>query len=110
MKYERMTKGTFIDRPNRFIAHAEIQGKTGTVHVKNTGRCAELLRPQAEIFLQESDNPKRKTKWDLIAVRKGERIVNMDSQVPNRVVKEWIEAGNFLNNVRLVKPEVTYGD
>ncbi len=110
MKYERMTKGTFIDRPNRFIAHAEIQGKTGTVHVKNTGRCAELLRPQAEIFLQESDNPKRKTKWDLIAVRKGERIVNMDSQVPNRVVKEWIEAGNFLDNVRLVKPEVTYGD
>ena len=110
MKYERITKGKFIDRPNRFIAHAEIQGKTETVHVKNTGRCAELLKPQAEIFLQESDNPDRKTKWDLIAVRKGERIVNMDSQVPNRVVKEWIEAGNFLDNVRLVKPEVTYGD
>lgn len=109
MKYDRMIEGKFISRPNRFIAYAQIDGKEETVHVKNTGRCAELLQPQADIFLQVSDNPSRKTKWDLIAVRKGERMVNMDSQIPNYVVKEWIEAGNLFEDVHFVKSEVTYG-
>lgn len=109
MKYERIIKGSFIERPNRFIAYAEIEGEKETVHVKNTGRCAELLQPGASIYVQESDNPQRKTKWDLIAVEKGNRIVNMDSQIPNKVVQEWIEGGNLFENVRLVKPETTFG-
>ena len=85
MKYERIERATFLERPNRFIAYARIAGKQETIHVKNTGRCAELLVPEAEIFVQESDNPERKTKWDLIGVRKGNRLINMDSQIPNKV-------------------------
>ena len=108
MQYERIVEGKFISRPNRFIAYAQIQGNEETVHVKNTGRCAELLKPQADLFLQVSDNPARKTKWDLIAVRKGERIVNMDSQIPNYAVIEWIEKGNLFQDIRVVRPEVTY--
>ena len=88
MKYERIERATFLERPNRFIAYARIAGKQETIHVKNTGRCAELLVPEAEIFVQESDNPERKTKWDLIGVRKGNRLINMDSQVTNKVVQE----------------------
>ena len=91
MKYERIERATFLERPNRFIAYARIAGKQETIHVKNTGRCAELLVPEAEIFVQESDNPERKTKWDLIGVRKGNRLINMDSQIPNKVVEEWIQ-------------------
>lgn len=98
-----------MDRPNRFIAHVELNGKKETVHVKNTGRCAELLRPGAEVYIQESDNPARKTKWDLIAVEKGKRLINMDSQIPNRVVQEWIEQGHLFENTTLIKPETTYG-
>ena len=90
MKYERIERATFLERPNRFIAYARIAGKQETIHVKNTGRCAELLVPEAEIFVQESDNPERKTKWDLIGVRKGNRLINMDSQIPNKVVEEWL--------------------
>lgn len=110
MRYERIIKGTFQERPNRFIAYAEVAGKQEVVHVKNTGRCAELLKPGAVIYMQESDNPERKTKWDLICVEKGERLINMDSQIPNKVVQEWIEAGNLFEDVRLVKPETTYGN
>ena len=103
-----------MERPNRFIAYAELNGKKETIHVKNTGRCAELLRPGAAIYVQESDNPERKTKWDLIAVEKetgsGKRLINMDSQIPNRVVQEWIEAGNLFPDVSLVRPETTYGN
>ena len=103
-----------MERPNRFIAYAELNGKKETIHVKNTGRCAELLRPGAVIYVQESDNPERKTKWDLIAVEKetgrGKRLINMDSQIPNRVVQEWIEAGNLFPDVSLVRPETTYGN
>ena len=91
MKYERIERATFLERPNRFIAYARIAGKQETIHVKNTGRCAELLVPEAEIFVQESDNPERKTKWDLIGVRKGNRLINMDSQAPNRAALEWME-------------------
>lgn len=110
MKYKRITQGSFLERPNRFLAYAELAGKREVVHVKNTGRCAELLTPGAVIYVQESDNPERKTKWDLIAVEKGDRLVNMDSQIPNRVVQEWIEAGNLFEDVRLVKPETVYGN
>lgn len=110
MRYERIIKGTFQERPNRFIAYAEVAGKQEVVHVKNTGRCAELLKPGAVIYMQESDNPERKTKWDLICVEKGERLINMDSQIPNKVVQEWIEAGSLFEDVRLVKPETTYGN
>ena len=103
-----------MERPNRFIAYAELNGKKETIHVKNTGRCAELLRPGAAIYVQESDNPERKTKWDLIAVEKetgsGNRLINMDSQIPNRVVQEWIEAGNLFPDVSLVRSETTYGN
>ena len=103
-----------MERPNRFIAYAELNGKKETIHVKNTGRCAELLRPGAVIYVQESGNPARKTKWDLIAVEKetgrGKRLINMDSQIPNRVVQEWIEAGNLFPDVSLVRPETTYGN
>ena len=108
MRYDRIYKAKFIERPNRFIAYAELNGKKETVHVKNTGRCAELLRPGADIYIQESDNPSRKTRWDLIAVKKGSRMINMDSQIPNKVVKEWIEQGNLFGNVTLIRPETVY--
>ncbi len=110
MRYERIIKGTFQERPNRFIAYAEVAGKRELVHVKNTGRCAELLKPGAVIYMQESENTERKTKWDLICVEKGERLINMDSQIPNKVVQEWVEAGNLFEDVRLVRPETTYGN
>lgn len=105
MIYKNITTGGFIDRPNRFIAHVEIDGLTDTVHVKNTGRCKELLIPGAEVVLSKSDNPKRKTKYDLIAVYKEKLgLVNIDSQAPNHVVQEWLEELPF----DLVKPEYTY--
>lgn len=110
MRYERIETGRFLERPNRFIAYVEISGKKETVHVKNTGRCAELLIPGATVYVQKSDNPERKTQWDLIAVEKGERMVNMDSQIPNKVVEEWIRSGNLFPGATLVKPETTYGN
>lgn len=110
MIYNRMVPGTFLERPNRFIAYVEVEGRKETIHVKNTGRCAELLQTGARVYLQESDNPDRKTKWDLIAVEKGSRMVNMDSQIPNKVVKEWLEAGHLFENVTRIQPEYTYGN
>lgn len=113
MKYERINRALFLERPNRFIAYAELNGKKETIHVKNTGRCAELLRPGAAIYVQESDNPARKTRWDLIAVEKetgnGKRLINMDSQIPNRAAQEWIEQGNLFPDVTLIRPETTFG-
>lgn len=109
MIYDRMVEGTFLRRPNRFIAHVEIGGKEEVVHVKNTGRCAELLQQGARVFLQASSNPERKTGWDLIGVEKGRRLVNMDSQIPNAVVKEWLENGNLFHDIMRIKPETTYG-
>ena len=91
MKYENIEPGIFHSRPNRFIAKIEIQGKEETVHVKNTGRCRELLQPGACVYVERAGNPERKTKWDLIAVKKGERMINMDSQAPNRAALEWME-------------------
>lgn len=110
MNYERIHKATFLERPNRFIAYVEMSGEKENVHVKNTGRCAELLIPGTTVYIQESDNPERKTKWDLIAVKKGERLINMDSQIPNRAVQEWIEGGGLFSDVRLIRPETTYGN
>ena len=109
MKYERIEMGRFLERPNRFIAHVEILGKKEIVHVKNTGRCAELLVPGTTVYVQKSDNLERKTQWDLIGVEKGNRMINMDSQIPNRVVEEWIRQGNLFPNATLIKPETTFG-
>ena len=109
MKYENIEPGIFRSRPNRFIAKIEIQGKEETVHVKNTGRCRELLQPGACVYVERAGNPERKTKWDLIAVKKGERMINMDSQAPNQLVKEWIEEGNLFQNVTKIQPEYTHG-
>ena len=95
MRYQNMTEGRFLDRPNRFIARVEIGGRTETVHVKNTGRCRELLRPGARVWCAASDNPARKTKYDLITVEKGDYLINMDSQAPNAAAKEWLERGGF---------------
>ena len=109
MKYSDIYQGRFIERPNRFIAHVEIDGIKETVHVKNTGRCRELLRRGAAVYVQDSRKPERKTRWDLIAVEKGDRLINMDSQVPNKIVKEWLEQGNLINNISVIRPEYTYG-
>ena len=110
MKYENITEGRFLDRPNRFIAHVEIAGQTETVHVKNTGRCRELLIPGVQVFLEKSSNPARKTAYDLVCVNKGGRLINMDSQIPNRVVKEWLEQGHLFENITCIRPEYTYGN
>lgn len=109
MNYDNIRQGTFRERPNRFIAYVDIDGKRETVHVKNTGRCAELLTPGAIVYVQEVDSPGRKTGWDLIAVWKGGRLVNMDSQVPNKLVKEWLEEGNLFGDIAKIQPEYTYG-
>ena len=110
MRYERIEKAVFLERLNRFIAYTELNGRKETVHVKNTGRCAELLVPGASVYIQRSANPDRKTKWDLISVEKGERMINMDSQIPNRLVEEWIRGGHLFRDVTLVRTETTYGN
>ena len=109
MRYENMVRGSFLARPNRFIAHIEIDGQAEICHVKNTGRCRELLTPGATVWCQKSSNPTRKTKYDLITVRKGERLINMDSQAPNQAAKEWLLAGG-LGEIFELKPEYTHGD
>ena len=109
MHYPNMVPGTFISRPNSFIAHIEIDGQIETVHVKNTGRCRELLPVGAEVWCQKSGNPNRKTKYDLITVRKGERLINMDSQAPNIAAGEWLKCGG-LGMVENLKAESFHGD
>ena len=107
MRYKDICRARFVDRPNRFIAYVELDGKIETVHVKNTGRCRELLRPESKVILSYSGNPSRKTAYDLIAVEKpGIGMVNIDSQAPNQVVKEWLKEQAF----DLVRPEYRYGD
>ena len=107
MKYDNIVQGTFINRPNRFIAQVEVEGRQEMVHVKNTGRCRELLLPGSEVWLTAPGTPGRKTKYDLVAVRKDTGgLFNIDSQAPNRVVKEWLAARNY---DRIV-PEYTYGE
>lgn len=105
-----MKEGVFLKRPNRFIAHVEVDGNMEICHVKNTGRCRELLTEGARVLVQECDHPGRKTKYDLISVWKGERLVNMDSQAPNKVFKEWVETSGYFKELRLIKPEQKYGN
>lgn len=108
MNYNNIIKGEFIDRPNRFIAICNINGKEEICHVKNTGRCKELFIKGATVYLQKSDNPNRKTQYDLIAVQKGERLVNVDSQIANYVVIEHLF--QLFDNITFVKPECKYGN
>lgn len=109
MHYAHMEPGIFLTRPNRFIAHVQIGDKTEVVHVKNTGRCRELLPPGAQVWCQKSDNPARKTQYDLIAVQKGSRLINMDSQAPNHAAAEWLRSGG-LGEIRDLRPETVHGD
>lgn len=107
MKYGNITLAKFINRPNRFIAEVEVDGKKEIVHVKNTGRCKELLIPGCDVWLTAPDSPGRKTKYDLVAVRKSNGLlINIDSQAPNKVAAEWLSKQNYTT----VIPEYTYGD
>lgn len=123
MRYSKITRGIFVERVNRFIAYVMIEGQKEKVHVKNTGRCAELMIPGAVVYLQESEQTNRKTKWDLIAVekecrlpdpeggfRRRTRLVNIDSQAPNQVVREWLKAGNLIPGITKIQPECRYGE
>ena len=107
MKYTNITKAKFVNRPNRFIAEVEIDGHTETVHVKNTGRCKELLIPGCDVWLDAPGTPGRKTKYDLVAVKKSNGLlINIDSQAPNKLVKEWLADKNY----DMMRPEYTYGN
>ena len=109
MRYENMVPGVFRSRPNRFIAHVEIGGEDTVCHVKNTGRCRELLVPGGTVWCQLSQNPARKTKYDLIAVQKGERLINMDSQAPNAAAREYLLSGG-LGKIEALRAETVHGD
>ena len=100
MNYENIRRAVFLSRPNRFISHVALEGKDTVCHVKNTGRCRELLVPGAAVYIQQAQNPARKTQWDLIAVEKGERLINMDAAAPNAVFGEWLSAGSHPPRVR----------
>lgn len=110
LEYRAIVQGRFLARPNRFIAHVEADGGTQVCHVKNTGRCRELLTPGATVYLERAGNPARKTAYDLVAVEKGDLLVNLDAQAPNRVFGEFAAAGGFLPEVRAIRPEFTYGN
>jgi sugar fermentation stimulation protein A len=110
LDYPKVRSGTFIDRPNRFIARVEFDGGIHVCHVKNTGRCRELLIPGVTVFTSESANENRKTKYDLISVVKGDRIINIDSQSPNKVFYEWMMGGNLFTAIEKVKPEARFGN
>ena len=105
MRYDSVCRAVFLDRPNRFIARVELEGTVETVHVKNTGRCRELLVPGAEVWLSAGAKPGRKTGYDLVAVEKNGTLFNIDSQAPNRVVREWLEGQGFDR----VLPEYSFG-
>lgn len=109
MQYGKILPARFLSRPNRFVARVEAEGEELVCHVKNTGRCRELLVPGATVWLEESPNPSRKTKFDLIAVEKGDRLINMDAQAPNKVFGGWAAAGGFREGLTLLRPETTYG-
>ena len=110
MIYENILPAVFVDRPNRFIAHVELNGRLEVCHVKNTGRCRELLIPGCRVYVQHQPSPTRKTAYDLIAVEKGERLLNMDANAPNRVFNEYVRAGRFLRGWSVIRPETTHGD
>ena len=109
MRYTNIMAGKFLARPNRFIAHVEIAGCEEIVHVKNTGRCKELLLPGATVYVQHFPEGKRKTKYDLIAVEKQNILINMDSQAPNKVVQEWLEREEPFGKMTYLKPECRHG-
>lgn len=109
MLYSNMYPATFLRRPNRFVAHVELEGKEVVCHVKNTGRCRELLVPGCRVWCQRADNPNRKTGYDLICVEKGSRLINMDSQAPNAAVGQWLRSGG-LGEIANLRPEYTHGD
>lgn len=109
MQYGKILPARFLTRPNRFVARVEAEGEELICHVKNTGRCRELLVPGTTVWLEESRNPNRKTKFDLIAVEKGTRLINMDAQAPNQVFREWAQSGGFRKGLTLLRPETTYG-
>ncbi len=115
MQYDIVVPATFLRRPNRFIAEVELDGKTETVHVKNTGRCKELLKEGSRVYLSLSDNPSRKTRYDLVAVEKQRDgrpalMVNMDSQIPNSVAYEWLTTCGIFSDDAVIRREVTYGN
>ena len=110
MRYTNIMAGKFLARPNRFIAHVEIAGREEIVHVKNTGRCKELLLPGATVYVQHFPEGKRKTKYDLIAVEKQNLLINMDSQAPNKVVQEWLMEQEPFGKITYLKPECKHGD
>lgn len=109
MKYDRIEEAVFLSRPNRFIAEVRTQKGEEVCHVKNTGRCKELLIPGAFVYVQRNSNPLRKTALDLIGVRKGELLINMDSQIPNRAAEEWIGKENLFSEDAFIRPETKYG-
>lgn len=113
MRYRNIRKAVFLSRPNRFIAQVLLDGEETVVHVKNTGRCRELLLPGCTVYLEKSDNPERKTAYDLVAVEKplaggGTKLINMDAQAPNKLFQEWAEAGYFRPGLTLLRPETTF--
>lgn len=108
MEYGKIVHGKFISRPNRFIAMVDVNGETVKCHVKNTGRCRELLVPNADVLLYEPDTEGRKTKYDLVSVYKEDRLINMDSQAPNKIAREYLETA--IPGLISLKSEVTYGD
>ena len=108
MIYENIVAGNFLSRPNRFIAQVNINGITETVHVKNTGRCKELLTDNAKVLCQHFANTSRKTAYDLISVYKGDRLINMDSQAPNKVFGEWAQTSGYFGEITYIKPECKY--
>lgn len=110
MYYSDIHEGVFISRPNRFIAHVALNGATEVCHVKNTGRCRELLTAGAAVYVQKHDNPARKTKYSLIAVQKGNILVNMDSQAPNKVVAEWLRQQEPFGKIKQLKPESRFAN
>lgn len=118
MRYQNIYKAEFLSRPNRFIAKVLLDGEELTVHVKNTGRCKELLVPGCTVYLEKSGNPARKTAFDLVTVEKivgcddlgaPTRLINMDSQAPNKLFAEWARAGHFVSGLTLLRPETTWG-
>lgn len=109
MIYKNIVPGIFLARPNRFIAHILIDGQDTVCHVKNTGRCKELLTPGAAVWCEKTNNPTRKTQYDLIAVQKGDRLINMDSQAPNKAAYEWLKGGG-LGELKNLRTETTYGN
>lgn len=110
MEYGTIHRGIFLERPNRFIANVQLPGQQVVCHVKNTGRCRELLVPGYPVYLEENHSPSRKTAYDLVCVQREEKLINLDSQAPNRVVREFLESGGLLDGITCLHPEYRVGD